>query len=289
MLKKENFAVQCADGVILKGLLLLPQQPKAIIQFNGGTAAKKEFYLPFLEFLAQNGFAVALWDYRGSGESAPQNLKECNFNFLDYGTKDMPTIKKYLQTKFADLPLLVVGHSVGGQQLGFMDSLEGIKGFVGFAVSTGYFGYMPLAYRLQATYFFYLFTPLSISLTGYLKAKKFGYMEDLPRRVVTEWRDWCEKPSYFFHPDFYGKTVPEGHFKNYNFPVHVFWATDDPISNQNSVATYWQHIQNTKPITLQKIQPHAYQQKKIEHFGFFKKGMKETLWQETIAKLNSFL
>ncbi len=289
MLNKENFAVQCADGVTLKGVLLLPPQPKAIIQFNGGTAAKKEFYLPFLEFLAQNGFAVALWDYRGSGESAPYNLKECNFSFLDYGTKDMPTIKKYLQQKFPDLPLLVVGHSVGGQQLGFMDSLEGVKGFVGFAVSTGYFGYMPLAYRLQATYFFYLFTPLSISLTGYLKAKKFGYMEDLPRRVVTEWRDWCEKPSYFFHSDFYGKTVPKGHFQSYQFPVHVFWATDDPISNENSVATYWQHIKSIKDITLQKIQPKEYQQKKIEHFGFFKKGLKETLWQETVAKLNSFL
>jgi len=64
----EKFHVKCTDGIILKGLLLLPENPKAVIQFNCGTATKKEFYLPFLEFLSQHNYICCLWDYRGSGE-----------------------------------------------------------------------------------------------------------------------------------------------------------------------------------------------------------------------------
>jgi len=47
-MKQEKFETYCADGVKLSGLLLIPEKPKAVIQFNCGTATKKEFYLKFL-------------------------------------------------------------------------------------------------------------------------------------------------------------------------------------------------------------------------------------------------
>lgn len=289
MIVKESISVQCIDGVTLKGLLLIPSQAKGVVQFNGGTGAKKEFYLPFLEFLAENGFVCCLWDYRGSGDSAPLSLKKCDFSFLDYGRQDMTAIKKYLTHRFPDLPYLLVGHSVGGQQVGFMDDLSNVKGLLSFAVSTGYLAYMPLSYRILSTYFFYFFSPLSVALTGYVKAKPFGYMENLPKNVVKEWREWCAKPDYFFNEQFYGKTVPVGNFQSYDFPVHVYWATDDPISNKKSIPAYWNNIKNSHLMTIQKIQPKDYHQKTIAHFGFFKKQLKDTLWQEALVKLNYFL
>ncbi|WP_051296045.1 alpha/beta hydrolase family protein [Eisenibacter elegans] len=179
--------MRCADGVVLRGILLLPEKPKAALQFNAGTATKKEFYLPFLEFLAENNFICCLWDYRGSGDSMPEGgLKNCDFTYSDYGLKDMPTIKVYLNERFPGLPFLFFGHSAGGQQIGLMPNLQNVKGAVNFAVSTGYAPNMPLGYRLMSSYFFYIFAPLSIKLTGYLKAKKFGIMEDLPKNVVLE-------------------------------------------------------------------------------------------------------
>ncbi len=289
MIHQEPITVKCSDGIALKGLLLLPAQPKAIIQFNGGTGAKKEFYLPFLMFLAEHGYASCLWDYRGSGESAPEVMKDCMYNFLDYGTKDMPAIKQYLQTRFPALPYLIVGHSVGGQQVGFMDDLSNIKGMLGFAVSTGYLRYMPLSYRLLSAYFFYLFSPVSVMLKGYVASKRFGIMEDLPKSVVAQWRTWCAKPDYFFNEQFYGKTVPAGKFKQYNFPVQIFWTTDDPISNKDSIPAYWNQIENQDITSIKKIEPADYGQKKIGHFGFFRKSLQDTLWQEALRELDLFL
>ena len=270
-MKQETFEVICTDGVPLRGILLIPEKPKAIVQFNGGTAAKKEFYLPFLEYLTEQQYLCCLWDYRGSGASAPRDLSKCDYTFRDYGTKDMPAIKQYLLDLFPGLPLLVFAHSVGGQQVGVMPDLKGIVGMVGFAVSTGYHRYMPLGYRLQALFFFYVFTPISIALTGYLSAKRFGIMEDLPREVVREWRAWCWKKNYFFDPKFYGKSIPKGHFSSLPFPVKIFWSTDDPISNARSVPTFWSHIKSPYGIQFQKIIPTDYQEKNIGHFGFFKK------------------
>ncbi|MEO1450652.1 MAG: alpha/beta fold hydrolase, partial [Bacteroidota bacterium] len=217
-ISQEAVQIPCADGVVLQGKLLIPDQPRAVVQFNAGTAAKKEFYQSFLTYLAENGFLCCLWDYRGSGETGPQQLKGCDYTFRDYGTKDMPAVKAFLRKRFPDLPLLLVGHSAGGQQAGMMPDMEGIRGMIGIAVSTGYAPGMPFGYRLQALFFFHLFSPVSIALADYVAAKRFGIMEDLPRNVVREWRDWCSKPDYLFDPAFYGKTVPKGHYEAMPFP-----------------------------------------------------------------------
>lgn len=285
----EKFHLKCTDGIILKGLLLLPENPKAVIQFNCGTATKKEFYLPFLEFLSQHNYICCLWDYRGSGESAPNNLKDCMYTYSDYGLKDMPAIKKYLNDRFANLPFLFFTHSTGGQQIGFMNNLENVAGAVNFAVSTGYLPHMQLSYRLQSNYFFHIFTPLSITFTGYLKAKKFGYMEDLPKNVVNEWKAWCLKKDYFFDASFYGKSIPEGNFKKFDFPIHTFWTKDDKISNERNINDFWKHIKSSKPITFTSINPKEYGVKSIGHFGLFKKNMREKLWHLAIKKLNEFI
>lgn len=285
----EKFSTQCEDGVVLKGIVIIPENPKAIVQFNGGTAAKKEFYKPFLMYLADHGYASCLWDYRGSGESAPDRLNECNYQFIDYGTKDMPAVKKFLKSRFPNLPYLIFGHSVGGQQVGFMDDLHDCKGMVAFAVSTGYLPHMPISYRLLSWYFFYIFTPLSILLTGFLKARKFGYMEDLPAGVVLQWREWCSKSDYFFNEQYYGKDVPEGNFKQLSFPIHIYWVTDDPISNRRSIPSFWKNIESSHPIEFSRYDPSDLNENKVGHFGFFKRKMQNTLWLEARLKLDQFL
>lgn len=289
MLTTEKFSTICQDGVVIHGVLIIPDSPKAVLQFNGGTAAKKEFYLPFLNYLAENGYLCCLWDYRGSGDSAPSNLGKCLYNFQDYGLQDMSAIRSFLRNRFPRLPYLLFGHSVGGQQIGWMDNLKGIKGMVGFAVSTGYSAHMPLGYRLQTIFFFYLFSPISILLTGYVRAKRFGIMEDLPRNVVREWRAWCSKRTYFFDAKYYGKSVPLGQFANIPFPIHIFWATDDPISNKRSVPAFWGNITSTIEKTFTRIQPTDIGEKKLGHFGFFKKRVKAKTWPMALEKLDSFL
>ena len=285
----EKFETTCTDSVVLKGTLYIPAHPKAVVQFNGGTATKKEFYEPFVEYLAQHGYLCCLWDYRGSGESAPEDLKSCEYTFSDYGIKDMPAIKNFLTNRYPALPFLIFGHSVGGQQVGFMNNLDGVKGMVNFAVSTGYIYYMPLSYKLTTMYFFFIFTPLSLLFTGFLSSKKFGIMENLPKNVITEWKAWCLKRDYLFDRKILGNSVPNGNFQKFQFPIHTFWAEDDTISNERNTQTYWSHIKSTEPITFTKLIPSEYGVKAMGHFGFFKRRMKDKLWMKAIEKLDAML
>ncbi|MEM0995780.1 MAG: alpha/beta fold hydrolase [Bacteroidota bacterium] len=286
---RKPLEVTTLDGVTLQGYLIVPETPKAVVMLNPGTAAKKEFYLPFVEYLAENGYLTCLWDYRGSGESAPPSLRGCDYRMIDYGLQDIPAIKADLRRRFPDLPLLIFGHSVGGQMIGFLPDLEDIAGMVGFAVSTGYMWHMPWGYRLQSWFFFYLFSPLSVLLTGYVAAKRFGIMEDLPRNVVRQWRRYCEQKDYFFAQRIYGRAVPKGRFTELPFPVHIFWSTDDPISNARSVPTFWGHARSKRGISFTRIEPKKEGLGKLGHFGFFKRRQREALWGRALAKLNEMI
>lgn len=286
-MRKEEFETICEDGVKLKGILLIPDKPKAVLQFNCGTATQKEFYLPFLTYLAENNYLCCLWNYRG-GERT-DNLKTCTYKYLDYGMQDMPAIKKYLNNRFPGLPFIFVGHSAGGQQIGFMEDLSDVIGNINIAVSSGYYRNMPLGYRMKAYFFFYVFTPLSILRYGYVKAKPYGIMENLPKKVASEWGDWITKEDYFFDKKFYGKTVPLGHFKDFKFPIHVIYSSDDTISNAKNTNAFWRHVKSEKGITFTELHPKDLGLKKIDHFGYFKRNMKNKLWPDIVKRLDGFL
>jgi predicted alpha/beta hydrolase len=290
MLTPKPLKITCADGVPLAALLIEPiQSPIAAVPINGGTGFTKEFYLPFAQYLAENGFATVVFDYRGTRESAPANMRHCDYTFLDYGQKDMPAVLDFMDARYPTLPKLVFGHSVGGQQIGFMPNHAKIKGLVTYASSVGYTGFMPLLYRLKTWYFFNIVTPLSIALTGYVKAKRLNIMEDLPRQVVLDWRNWCAVPEYFFNEKYYGKTVPKAHFQDLNFPIHIYWAEDDPIANKEAVAMFWKHVKSSKGIDIQRLVPIEWGLDKLDHYGFFRRQCRENLWVEAVQKLNSFL
>lgn len=288
-IKTRPFQVTCRDGVVLRGQLYLPEEPKAVVQFNCGTATQKFFYAKFLTYLAEHGYATCLWDYRGSGDSAPADLSEANYRYADYGAKDIPAVRGFLREQFPDLPFLFVGHSAGGQQVGVLEDLEGVRGALMIAVSTGYFANMPLGYRLQAYFFFYVFTPLSLALFGYVASKRFGFMEDLPEGVVTQWRAWCTREDYFFDPKFLGSDVPANTYRDLDFPIRVYFSPDDTISNRANTQNFWRNASSSAGIELIELDPKQLGGKPIGHFGYFRSRFRETLWPRFLAELDGFL
>jgi predicted alpha/beta hydrolase len=289
MLKPQPLKITCADGVVLAALLFEPENPKAVVQINGGTGFKKEFYLSFARYLAENDYVTIVFDYRGCCESAPPDLATCTYNYLDYGLQDMPAVMDFLDAQYPHLEKLVFGHSVGGQKIGLMHNNHKIKALVCFAVSVGYLKLLRTPYRYKAWFFFKIFTPLSIFFTGYVKAKPYGIMENLHAGLVQQWAAWCDVPEYFFHEKYYGKSVPKGNYDDLPFPIHVYWASDDPLSNKDTIALLWKHIKSRQSIDFQELKPDDYAAKSIDHHGFFRKEFKETLWFDALQKLNSYV
>lgn len=287
--REEKLLIETKDGVEIPLWLYLPDQPRAVIQFNPGTAAKMRFYQPFLRFLAERNFVVGQLGYRGCAEGPATDLKSCGFSYADYGLFDIPAGRAYLKNRFPDLPFLFVGHSGGGQQLPFCEDLNDVAGAHFFGVSTGYAPGMPLHYRLQSHLFFYVIGPLSIALKGYVAVQGLGIMEDLPKKAFSDWRDWCTSPDYFFDTRFYGKTVRAADFDRINFPIHHCHASDETISTSENVRTFWRHWSSKAGITQQLLRPADYSVKEIVHFGYFRRKMKDTLWVEVAERLEGWI
>ena len=69
-----NIAFAAADGVTLNGQIIAAKQPKAVVLLNPGTATQTSLFA-VCAFLAEHGYTVMLWNYRGFGESRTRQFK----------------------------------------------------------------------------------------------------------------------------------------------------------------------------------------------------------------------
>ena len=88
---------------------------KGVVQFSHGMAEHKERYYPLMEYLAANGFASAINDHRGHGESV--RAKEDRGYFYDdtsdFVVEDIHQITTELKKRFPGKPVYLFGHSMG--------------------------------------------------------------------------------------------------------------------------------------------------------------------------------
>lgn len=278
---------QAQDGTPLHGRVFLAEHPRAAVLLNPGTATKTGFYIPFAEFLASRGYSVMLWNYRGFCESRTQPLAGSSILFSDIGRHDIPAAIEYAKARFAGLPLYCIGHSAGGQQLGFAHNCNLLDGMVAVAASTGYFGGMPLSYRLKALFFFKLFSPVSSAIFGYVRSRAFNFMEDLPPQLAREWGRWCGKKDFFFDSGLASRDPWLKSYRPFDFPVHVLTADDDEIATAFNTRGLWQHIRSSQPVRFHCYRAHDMPGGRIGHFGYFRRSH-EIIWHDILQRLETF-
>lgn len=115
-MERENFIVKSDfDGLELHGTLLVPQNPKAVLQVLHGMCEFKERYAEFTSYFAENGYVVVCHDHRGHGDSV--KAEEDRGFFYDKSSRaivdDAALVTRYVKTRFPDLPVYLFGHSMG--------------------------------------------------------------------------------------------------------------------------------------------------------------------------------
>lgn len=116
--QKQKPLVATNQGDTLKGSLYLPKRkkPKATIVFVHGSAptTRKDRYYNYLKpYFLEKGFAVALYDKRGSGESGGTNQDPVDFHLLaGDAVSIVESVKKIDEVKSSKIGL--AGTSQGG-------------------------------------------------------------------------------------------------------------------------------------------------------------------------------
>ncbi|MEU6083309.1 alpha/beta fold hydrolase [Streptomyces sp. NPDC047108] len=178
------------QGFDLAARVTRPREaPVAVIVLWSAMGVKASHYDAFGAELAASGFGVVTVDLRGQGDSLPVPRRGHAYGYEDVATQDWPRVIAAARETFGpDLPLYVLGHSLGGQMslLHLARHPESVDGMVLVASgSVHYRCYSGLA-RLKV-----LLGPMLIALIsavlGYWPGDRLGFGGRQSARLVRDW------------------------------------------------------------------------------------------------------
>lgn len=280
----QSIQFMALDGYELKGILYTPEHGlKANIILSCATGVPQEFYRRFSEYATQYGYQVFTFDYRGVGQSAPQHLKGFRMSYLDWGQKDLAAAIDYLAQN--NLPILMVGHSYGGQALGLIPNHHKVTAMYCFGTGAGWHGYMPIKEKFKVQIIWNIVFPPMVAVTGYLPWSKLKMGADLPIDVYKQWRKWCKNPTYFFADPEQAALIEQ--YAQIKTPIYAVSALDDDWALPNSRYAFMQHYQQA-PMHYINISAAEFGLKQIGHMGYFRKGS-EQIWDKMLNTFDNLL
>ncbi|NKF21038.1 alpha/beta hydrolase family protein [Solimonas marina] len=276
-----------ADGYRLSGSLQTPvAPPRAAIVIHPATGVPERLYLPLARFLAAHGHAVLTYDYRGIGRSAPPSLRGFDARMRDWMEQDVAGATRVLSARFPGVPLLAIGHSVGGHALGISEASDSLQAAALIASHAGYIGSIRgWGERMRVRAMLMQFGPLLVRACGYLPWRRLGLGEDLPAGVAREWIAWCRSPGYFFDDP---TLRAQERFAARRLPLLVLGFTDDPWANPRAIGALVRHFTHCA-IERREIAPADVGAPAIGHMGFFRQRFSDTLWPQLLAWLDAQL
>ena len=108
--------------------------PQAQVVVAGAMGVQQSYYQAFARWLAEHGYGVTTFDYRGHGLSLQGPLRDAKADLLDWA-KDCELVAAQLKQQFPEQPLIWIGHSVGSQLPGLASIPLPINGLPGNGVA----------------------------------------------------------------------------------------------------------------------------------------------------------
>ncbi|NEX92846.1 alpha/beta hydrolase [Caulobacter sp. 17J65-9] len=264
------------DGHPLAGVLIAPVQPTLAALITPATGYPKEFYLRFAKAWAARGCAVLVFDCRGVGGSAPDDLKRFSMDYTDWGRLDMPAALDALAEAAPGRRIVHVGHSAGGQFVGFMRNHERISRHAFVAVGSGYGPRHHLSHRPREVLFWWGYGPACLATKGYIPAGGIWGGTALPRGVFTTWRRWSHQSRYFAGE--LDRRFGWHRFGAVTAPIRSWTFADDPIATPAAARDILELFPNA-PTELIERRPRDYRAKRLGHDGAFR-AAGQGVWAE---------
>lgn len=284
-------SIQTADGFELAATLYTSddfESPKTAIVLAGALAIQMRFYDAFAQWMAGQGYAVVTFDLRGFYDSRPeqyrQSLKGFEATFQTWAELDFSSVVLWLKSRYGNVPLKVIGHSLGAQHPGTCSApaLAVIDSMVAICSGAGYWRDWAAPTRRYAPLLFYVLVPLLSRVFGYFPGSALKMVGDLPGPAALQWIAWCRNPKFSWgaEPTNVGKAYARA-----RFPIHAISISDDEAMTlpctEKLLAAYC-----SAPSTLQILDVQALHLNHVGHAGFFRAKFESTLWPMVIEKLS---
>jgi predicted alpha/beta hydrolase len=271
--------VAAQDGVFISATFFEPRgKARGAVLIAPAMSVPQSYYQPFAQWLAGEGYHVATFDYRGTGASREDGfrhtLRGYKADILDWAKLDCGAMIEALSVRAPDVPLYWVGHSLGGQILGFLPDRGRIVKAITVATGSGYWRENAAPLRRRVWWLWFFVAPLATALYGYFPGAKLRKVGDLPKGVIQQWRRWCLNKDYAVGD---GEQV-RAQYAAVRTPIVSLSFQDDELMsacNIESIHAFYVNAQRT----MKRIAPQEIGARRIGHFGFFRREFSDSLWR----------
>jgi predicted alpha/beta hydrolase len=253
------------------------ESPNGItIIINPAMAVRQRYYFDYAQYLAQQGFQVFTYDYKGIGDSKSKSLLKLDASIVDWAQTDFEAVVNHAKESFPSNKLVVIGHSIGGQIIGMSHASSKVDAFVMVAAQTPYWRNFEKHSYPKLWLFWYGLIPVFTKIFGFFPASKLRLFEDLPKSAALQWMRWAKSDKFVFGE----KPEVQQIFQALKQPAKVYSFSDDSVAPYKAVMNLLGFYPNLR-IEHNHMKPEDLVIDSIGHFGFFKKRFQSTLWSES--------
>lgn len=177
-----------ADGHRWSLRAVVPPRARAMVLWLPAMGVSARNYDAFGAALAHAGIALVVHEWRGLGSSSLRAGRDCDWGYRELLEHDLPASLDALRTRRPDLPLLLGGHSLGGQLACLFAALRpgAAQGLVTVASGTphrsGFAG--PRGRALPAAY---MLAAVLARAFGHFPGRRIGFGGREARGVIADW------------------------------------------------------------------------------------------------------
>ncbi len=290
--------LQAADGRTLAATWYEPtQRAHAVAVISAAGGVPQPYYRAFAQWLAARGYAVLTYDYRGTGASRLGPLRQDPARMTDWAVLDMGAALAAARARCSlhpqgpglpqppPLPLLLVGHSFGGNCAAFAPGVQQADALLMVAAGSGELRWVPWPQRALLACMFCVGLPLVLALFGHLPGWVLGAgAQPLPAGVARQWLRWGLQRGWAF-------ADPEMQLHNaagaISAALHV-WSVDDDRTqaSRRAVDALAAHF-TCAAVQRHHLRPAALGLQRLGHLGAFRRRAGPRLWLHLLQPLEA--
>lgn len=249
---------------------------------NPATGVLARYYHRYAAFLAEHGFTVLTYDYRGIGLSRDGSLRGKRYSWRDWGERDLDAVIRFAEAQALTKPLAVVAHSIGGVLIGYAPNANRIDRILTVGAQYAYWRDYRPDDRLRLLWRWHVVMPILAMLCGYFPGRRLGWLEDLPAPIAREWA--LRRARLEASQPIDDRDAILGRFAAVRAPILACSMTDDPFGTLAALTRALAYFSGAAR-HVAMLEPARFGEAAIGHFAPFHDRFRETLWRDMLVWL----
>lgn len=274
--------IRTRDGRKLMLTVYKPgKENKSVLVIGPSALCTQDIYRDLALYLTHLNYTVISFDYRGTGLSAAKSLRGDGAQLHQWARLDLDAVLLYAKNAHPEKELIFLAHGISGELTGLAAASQYINRLVLINAALTCAALWPLKGRIRKAMTKSMIPPLNF-MFGYFPGIKWLKLPRLPKGVMSEWANWCNRSNGVFD------VFPDNNYRKLQVPVLSMSFTDDWNSPSKAVSSLHSHFSNAT-ITWYHAQPAHLGLSMVGHNGFFLKREEDVLWNKLLTWLNEQL